>query len=233
MARLARLAVANQAHLIMQRGNNGQTVFVDSRDRETLLQLLRQAAAENRVAVHAYALTDNEVVLLATPDEASGLSRMMQSLGRRYVAGFNRRHGRSGTLWEGRFRATVIEAEPLLQACTCFVELAPLRAGLVGSVRDYPWSSARHHLGLASDPLVSDHPLYWAIGNTPFEREAAHQQLLERALTTQQTIEIAEAMRKGWALGSDSFKAAIEAKTGRRVRAGRRGRPRSSVAITG
>jgi putative transposase len=80
---------------------------------------------------------------------------------------------------------------------------------------------------------VSDHPLYWAIGNTPFEREAAHQQLLERALTTQQTIEIAEAMRKGWALGSDSFKAAIEAKTGRRVRAGRRGRPRSSVAVIG
>ena len=132
MARLARLAVADQAHLIIQRGNNGQAVFVDSRDRENLLQMLCQAAAENRVAIHAYALTDNEVALLATPDEARGLSRMMQALGRRYVVGFNRRHGRTGTLWEGRFRATVIEAERLLQACTCFVELAPLGAGIAG-----------------------------------------------------------------------------------------------------
>ena len=226
MARLARIAVAGQVHQLIQRGNNGQAVFLDRGDREAFLRLLREAAAANQVAIHAYALTDTEVSLLATPREVSGLSRMMQSLGRRYGARFNRRHGRSGTLWDGRFRATVIEAERLLQACICFVELAPLRAGLVGAAQDHPWSSARHHLGLASDPLVTDHPLYWAIGNTPFEREAAHRQLLERALTAEKTIEIADATAKGWALGSEGFKATVEERTGRRVRPGRRGRPR-------
>lgn len=231
MARLARMAVAGHVHLLKQRGNNGQAVFIDRADREAYLRLLREAAAANQVAIHAYALTDSEVKLLVTPSEAGGLSRMMQSLGRGYGAGFNRRHGRTGTLWEGRFRATVIEAERYLQACICHVELAPLRAGLVSAAQDYPWSSARHHLGLASDPLVTDHPLYWVIGNTPFEREAAHRRLLERALTAQQDAEIEDATAKGWALGGDTFKTTLEEHTGRRVRPGRRGRPRKGPAL--
>lgn len=226
MARLARLSAAGLVHQVVQRGNNGQAVFVDRADRESYLQLLREAAAASQVAIHAYALNDNEVLLLATPDDEQGLSRMMQSLGRRYVARFNRRHGRSGTLWEGRFRATVIEAERHLHACICFVELAPVRAGLAREPHEHPWSSARYHLGLASDPLVADHALYWAMGNTPFEREVAHRQLLERALTPEQTRTIAEATIKGWALGSEHFKSMLEAHTQRRVRPGLRGRPR-------
>lgn len=226
MARLARLAVGGLVHQLIQRGNNGQDIFIDRPDRESFLLLLRDAAAASQVAIHAYALTDNEVALLATPADAAGLSRMMQSLGRRYVARFNRRHGRSGTLWEGRFRATVIEAERFLHACICFVELAPVRAGLAREAQDHPWSSARHHLGLASDPLVSDHALYWAMGNTPFEREAAHRQLLERGLTAEQARGIADATMKGWALGTDAFKATLEEHTQRRVQPGPRGRPR-------
>jgi len=229
MARLARLAAAGEVHLLIQRGNNAQTVFIDRQDRESYLQLLREAALRSQVAIHAYALTDNEAYVLATPGDARGLSRMMQSLGRRYVARFNRRHGRSGTLWEGRFRATVIEAQHHLHACICFVELAPLRAGLAREAQEHPWSSARQHLGLASDPLVTDHPLYWAMGNTPFEREAAHRRLLERGLTTEQTRSIAEATLKGWALGSESFALALEERTLRRVRPGRRGRPRKTA----
>ncbi len=232
MARLARLAAAGHVHQLIQRGNNGEPVFIDRLDRESYLQLLREAAAANQVAIHAYALTDNEVNLLATPDDAGGLSRMMQSLGRRYVARFNRRHGRSGTLWEGRFRATVIEAERHLHGCICFVELAPVRAELVRQAQDHLWSSARHHLGLVTDPLVTDHPLYWAIGNTPFDREAAHRQLLERALTSEQALGIADATLKGWTLGSDAFAAALEAQTRRRVRPSRRGRPRKGAGST-
>ncbi len=228
MARLARLAAAGQVHQVIQRGNNGQAVFIDRSDRESYLQLLREAAAANQVAIHAYALTDNEALLLATPGDASGLSRMMQALGRRYVTRFNRRHGRSGTLWEGRFRATVIEAERHLHACICFVELAPVRAGLAREAQDHPWSSARHHLGLASDPLVTDHAFYWAIGNTPFEREAAHRQLLEGGLNSAQARDIGDAMMKGWALGSDRFKAALAARTHRRVGPEPRGRPRKA-----
>jgi putative transposase len=226
VARLPRLAAPGHVHLLMQRGNSGRLVFEDDDDRGRYLHLLREAALAARVAIHAYALADCEVLLLATPDDATGLSRMMQALGRRYVSGFNRRHGRSGTLWDGRFRATVIEAEVLLQACTCFVELAPVRAGSVAAAQDWRWSSARHHLGLAADPLVSDHPLSWAIGNTPFEREAAHQRLLDQGLGAIQARDIADAVSKGWALGSAPFAGRLAERVGRRVVPGRRGRPR-------
>lgn len=226
MARLARLAAAGHVHLVTQLGNNGQAVFIDRPDRESYLQLLREAAAANHVAIHAYALTESQTVLLATPSDEHGLSRMMQSLGRRYVARFNRRHGRSGTLWEGRFRATVVEAGRHLHACICFVELAPVRAGLVRDAGQHLWSSARYHLGLGNDLLVTDHPLYWAIGNTPFEREAAHRQVLEQGLGGEQTRALSDAALKGWALGSEAFKAALAEHTGRRVRPGQRGRPR-------
>lgn len=229
MARLARFSAANQVHLLIQRGNNGESTFIDDDDRESYLSMLRDAALGHKVQIHAYALTDNEAFLLATPADAGGLSRMMQSLGRRYVARFNQRHGRTGTLWEGRFRSTVIEAALHLRDCMCFVELAPVRAGLVHAPSDHAWSSARHHLGFAIDALVIDAPLYWSTGNTPFEREDAHQRLLERALTSEQTLAIEQAARKGWAFGSPKFAAALESETSRRARPRRPGRPRSAT----
>lgn len=227
MARLARLSAAHQLHLLIQRGNNGAAVFADDDDRAACLAMLRDAAAANRVQIHAYALTDSEIVLLATPAEAGGIGRTMQSLGRRYVARFNRRHGRSGTLWDGRYRSTVIEAALHLHDCICFVELAPVRAGLARSAAEHRWSSARHHLGLTSDPLVTEAPLYWAIGNTPFEREAAHQRRLEQALTREQAAAIEDAVRKGWVYGSAAFARELEARTSRRTLARRPGRPRT------
>lgn len=226
MARLARLSAANQLHLLIQRGNNGAVAFVDDEDRAAYLATLREVAAANRVQIHAYALTDTEAVLLATPTDAASLGRMMQSLGRRYVARFNRRHGRSGSLWEGRFRSTVVEAALHLRDCLCFVELAPVRAGLVLSPAEHRWSSARHHLGLASDPLVTEAPLYWAIGNTPFDREIAHQRMLEQALTKEKATEIERAVHKGWVLGSVEFAHALESQTARRALPRRPGRPR-------
>lgn len=228
MARLPRLSAANQVHLLVQRGNNGQATFIDDDDRKAFLAALHNAALDHRVAIHAYALTGNEALLLATPADAGATSRMIQTLGRRYVARFNQRHGRSGTLWEGRFRSTVIEAALHLRDCMCFVELAPLRAGLVQAAADWPWSSARHHLGHFSDPLVTDAPLYWATGNTPFEREVAHQRLLERALTREQVLAIDGALRKGWVYGSDAFASRIESQTARRAQPLRPGRPRQS-----
>ncbi|MEO8123735.1 MAG: transposase [Burkholderiales bacterium] len=230
MARLARLSAANQVHLLIQRGNNGETTFIDDDDRASYLAMLRDAALVHKVQIHAYALTENEVVLLATPTDAGGLSRMMQSLGRRYVARFNQRHGRSGTLWEGRFRSTVIEAALYLRDCMCFVELAPVRAGLVHAASDHAWSSARHHLGQVSDPLVTDSPLYWATGNTPFDREVAHQRLLERALTNEQVLAIDQAARKGWVYGSAGFAAALESESSRRAHPRRPGRPRRDAS---
>lgn len=229
MARLARLSAANEVHLLIQRGNNGAAIFVDDDDRAAYLAMLRDAALANKVQLHAYALTDNEALLLATPADAGGLGRTMQSVGRRYVARFNRRHARSGTLWEGRFRSTVIDAAAHLSDCMVFVELAPVRAGLVRSAGEHRWSSARHHLGLASDPLVSDPPLYWATGNTPFEREIAHQRRLEHALTSEQVAAIDDAARKGWVYGSAAFARALESQTSRRSHPRRPGRPRSAA----
>ncbi|MBK6863173.1 MAG: transposase [Ideonella sp.] len=229
MARLPRLAAAGYVHLLTQRGHNGEAMFRDDRDRERFVQLLREAALAHRVAIHAWALADSELLLLATPAEAPGLGRMMQALGRRYVGEFNRRHARSGTLWDGRFRATAIEAETWLLDCLCYVELAALRAGSASEAQAQRWSSARHHLGLAPDALVSDHPLYWAIGNTPFEREAAHRRLLERGLGAAQARTIADAAAKGWALGSAPFAALLAERSGRRVVPGKRGRPRGKT----
>lgn len=231
MARLARLSADGQVHLLVQRGNNGQAVFIDRTDREACLALLREAAATQRVAIHAFALTDEEILLLATPAGAGGLSRMMQSLGRGYVARFNRRHGRSGTLWEGRFRSTVVEAGAGLPDCLVFVETAPIRAGLTADAAEYPWSSARYHLGLDSEPLVTDHPMHWATGNTPFEREAAHRRHLERSLPPARSQQIREAMLKGWALGSEAFIAQVELQTRRRARPAARGRPRKRTEL--
>jgi putative transposase len=230
MARLPRLAAPGLAHLVLQRGNSGQRVFADDLDRVRYLTLLGEAARACQVAIHAYALTDSEVLLLATPVDERGLSRMMQAIGRRYVSEFNRRHGRSGSLWDGRFRSTTIEAETQLQPCLAFVELAPVRAGNAAEAPDHRWSSARHHVGMVVDPLISEHPRQWATGNTPFDREAAHRRRLEAGLDDARTRQIAESAAKGWALGSPAFAASLAERIGRRVLPARRGRPRVRAA---
>jgi putative transposase len=169
-------------HHVIQRGNDGQSVFRDDVDRRRYLQILLEVTRAHHLAVHAYVLMDNHVLMLASPSTAEGLSRTMQSIGRRYVGWFNSRHGRSGTLWEGRFRCAVIETDGYLLACMRYVELNPVRAGLVARAGDYAWSSATFHLGQRQDPLVTDHPLFWTLGNTPFERESRYQLMLREPL---------------------------------------------------
>lgn len=207
MARQPRLIMPGQAHHIIQRGNNRQDIVIDDRDREQFLALLREAALTHKVGIHAYVLMDNHVHLLATPDESGSLSRMMQSLGRRYVGWFNHRHGRSGTLWEGRFRAALIEGERHLLACIRYIELNPLRAGLLPDhdAAAYRWSSCAHHLGRSRDPLVTEHPLFWNLANTPFEREFAYRELLEQGLSDVEVQALTAAVLKGAPLASADF----------------------------
>ena len=224
MARLPRLSLGGHPHLIIQRGFPAQPLFVDDDDRRFFLIKLAEAARAQHVAVHAYVLLDTEVLLLATPKDDSGIGRMMQSIGRAYVAAFNRRHGRSGTLWQARYRACVLEAEPYLVACMRHVEARPLQFGHADAL-DYPWSSAAHHVGRQSLPFITEHPMYWGLGNTPFEREAAYRSALERALTHRETRQIEEAALKGWALGSDRFVHELGKHTDRRLRPLPRGRP--------
>lgn len=226
MARLPRLAVAELPHLVEQCGHNGQPLFLDADDRAAYRAALAEAAGACGVSVHAYCLDPARVLLLATPRQADGLSRMMQRLGRRYTAGFNRRHGRSGTLWAGRFRATVIEAQRHLVDALCHVESDAALAGDADAAPADRRSSAAHHLGLAVDPLVSDHTCFWALGNTPFERHAAYRLLVLQPLSASQRDRFDAAVRKGWAVGSQAFLAALSATTPRRLQPLSPGRPR-------
>lgn len=220
MARLPRLSIGGHPHHVIQRGHNRAAVFIDDDDRRRYLHVLREVSTDCGVALHAYVLLPEEIQLLATPPQPQALSRMMQRLGRRYVAWFNRRHGRSGTLWEGRFRASVLDSARYLLPCMRYVETLPARRALVARPIDYRWSSAAHHLGILRDPLVVEHEMYWRLGNTPFERESAYAQLLERTLTAVEIEEIENASEKGWGLGLTAT-----AGVSRRLQPLARGRP--------
>jgi putative transposase len=225
MARAPRLALAGELHLLLQRGHNRQSVFVDDRDREAYLAMLRDAARQYGVAIHAYVLLETQVQLLATPREPGSLSRLMQSLGRRYVAAFNRRHGRSGTLWEGRFRTGLIDAAVLGLGAVVHVETLPVREGQAGAAGDWPWSSATHHLGRHRDPLLTELPAYWSLGNTPFERELAHAHRLNEGVSTALAEGFERAAFQGRAIGSPAFMAQIAERAGVPMAARPRGRP--------
>lgn len=226
MARLPRLILPDQPHHVILRGNNRQAIFFSDLDREHLLATLAESALLYRVALHAYVLMDNHLHLLATPPTADALSRMMQSLGRRYVGWFNARHQRSGTLWEGRFRAGLIEGERHLLACMRYIELNPVRAGLCAEAAQWPWSSAAHHLGLTRSPLVVEHEMYWQLGNTPFEREHAYREFLEQGVTTVEQAQLTDAVLRGRPVGSEAFLKPLAAEHPTVVTRRPRGRPR-------
>jgi putative transposase len=222
---MRRLVVAGQVHHLVQRGHNAQPVFVDDEDRQLYLAALQDALRGHAVVLHAYALLDNQVQLLLRPPSEPALSRMMQALGRRYVAVFNRRHGRSGTIWEGRFRAGVVQEGAHTLQGMLLVDGLESRRGVAVSPRASRWSSAPHRLGLRRDPLVTDPPEFWRLGNTPFDREAAYAALLTQGLDDAQARRIEHAASSGWALGSPQFLADIEQQLGRPVRPRARGRP--------
>jgi len=225
MARLPRLTLPGYPHHIIQRGNNRQAVFSSAADYQTLLRLLDESARKSGVALHAYVLMDNHFHLLATPSTADGLPQMMQAAGRRYVRYFNDSQGRSGTLWEGRYRATVIEAERYLLPCMAYMDLNPVRAGLATEARDYPWSSHGHYAGLRVDSLLTPHPLVWALGNTPFAREAAYAGLVHAGITLEQQDLLTRSALSGWALGGADFLAELQKQTQRRLTKNQAGRP--------
>ncbi len=228
MARLPRLVVPNHLHHVVARGNNEQPVFIDDADYRQFLDWLREAAQQHRVAIHGFALLPNRVHLLATPADEPGLGKMMQALGRHYVPWFNTRHQRSGSLWEGRFRATVVDADAYFADCAHWVEYQPVLAGLTADMLAYPWSSHAHHLGVRKQAWLTDHPVYWGLGNTPFDREAAYLRRCELPPDPKIAESIEAATRKAWALGSEAFKSSLGKLTDRRLQPARRGRPPKS-----
>jgi putative transposase len=225
MARLPRLTLPGHLHHVIQRGNNRQPIFVTAADRQYLLTLLAENATKFKVALHAYVLMDNHFHLLATPEAADGLPQLMQAVGRRYVRYFNDSQQRSGTLWEGRYRSTLIQAERYVLACMVSLDLNPVRAGLVPAAADYPWSSHGHYIGVRSDKLLSPHALFWGLGNTPFAREAAYAEMVHQGLTLEQQSALTQAALSGWALGDAEFVDDLQKQTTRRVRPAQAGRP--------
>jgi putative transposase len=225
MARLPRLTLPGHPHHVIQRGNNRQVIFATAADRQMMLDLLDENARKFAVAIHAYVLMDNHFHLLATPQTLDGLPQMMQAVGRRYVRYFNDSQQRSGTLWEGRYKSTLIQTERYLLACMAYIDLNPVRAGMVAQARDYPWSSHGHYIGLRTDKLLTPHPLVWALGNTPFAREAAYAELVQAGISAGQQQALTDSALRGWALGEPDFVKNLQKMTARRVSKGTAGRP--------
>ena len=225
MARLPRLALPGYPHHVVQRGNNRQPIFFDAADRETMWSLLAEHARRHQVAVHAYVFMDSELRLLATPQTEGGLSLLMQAVGRAYVRYFNQRHGRTGTLWEGRYRSAVLQAERWLLPCMAYFDLSPVREGLCESPADFRWSSHGHYAGLRSDRLITPHRLYWELGNTPFARDAAYAARVGEGVRMADGAALDASVTGGWALGDADFVHALQQATPRRLTRARPGRP--------
>ena len=225
MARLPRLTLPGFPHHVILRGNNRQAIFQATPDYQRLISLLAENAIKFGVEIHAYVLMSNHFHLLLTPQTADGLPQLMQAVGRSYVRYFNGIQQRTGTLWEGRYKSTVIQTERYLLACMAYIDLNPVRAGLVAQPGEYPWSSFGHYTGQRMDKFITPHPLVWELGNTPFAREAAYAELVQSGIGAGQQQALTDSALRGWALGEPDFVADLQKRTERRVSKSTAGRP--------
>lgn len=231
MPRRARLRLPGLPLHINQRGNNRSACFYADEDYALYLHHLGELARKFRCAVHAYVLMTNHVHLLLTPALADGPSLLMKHLGQRYVQYINKAYRRSGTLWEGRFRSSIVQERGYFLRCHRYIELNPVRASMVSHPRDYPWSSYSANAGLASSRLLSPHSEYLALGRNDNERGAAYRELFRSELDPAQLDEIRSAMNGGFVLGNDRFKAQIAEMLKRRVERGAPGRPKKEEPL--
>ncbi len=190
---------------VTQRGNNHSLIFRAPSDYAVFTVMLRYAFGRRDVAIHAYALMTNHVHLLVTPANATSLPRAMQAVGLRYVQYFNRRYRRSGGLWEGRYRSALVHDERYWMTCMRYVELNPVRAGMVVSPEQYPWSSYRHHAFGEADRSITDHPLYLALGRSQEIREVAWREICGQGMPPEELEHIRRSIRSGIVLGEPTY----------------------------
>lgn len=229
MGRPPRLELAGVPLHVVQRGNNRAACFFNDVDRRFYLKCLREALMARGCSLHAYVLMTNHVHLLVTPSEEGAVGAMMQDIGRRYVRIINNIHGRTGSLWEGRFRSSLIDSERYLLVCHRYIEANPVRAGMVRHAADYAWSSHRHFIGMSSDPAVTEHPLFRELASDRHQCQKAFASISKEPLEQHVLEEIRVAINTDSALGSDAFMENAEAVLGRSVRPPRRGRPAKVV----
>ena len=227
MARQPRLDLPGITQHVIQRGNDRQPCFGAEDDYRFYLHELGEAARRFACALHAYVLMTNHAHLLVTPAERGAVSRMMQALGRRYVGRFNARYQRTGTLWEGRFKAALVDSDGYVLTCYRYIELNPVRAGMVLSPALYPWSSFRHNALGEEDPRITPHPSYLALGAGALGR-AAYRAMFAEILDVQDLDEIRQHTQQQRAWGTSRFQAQIEALAGRAASVRPRGRRKGS-----
>lgn len=216
MARLPRFVLVGQPQHIIIRGNNREPVFAAEEDYRFFLDKLSEAAKKHQCDVHAYVLMTNHIHLLVTPHQEESISKMMQMLGRYYVQYYNYTYKRSGTLWEGRYKASLIDSEQYALLCYRYIELNPVRANMVQHPAEYPWSSYRANALGEPDKLVSPHAMYWTLGNDEANRQYQYRELFKGQIDTINLDKIREATNKAWILGSEHFKERIATQLNRR-----------------
>jgi putative transposase len=228
MARLPRYSIVNHPQHIILQGRDGQTIFQQDQDYQYFHDCLDAAAYNYHLKVHAYALMPDHVHVLATPANTDSIARVVQSIGRNYVQYFNECYGGNGTLWEGRYRATVIDANHYLLDVSRYIELNPVRNRLVDKAQDYRWSSYAHNALAQGDEMISAAPQYQELGDSARKRAQAYRKLCRQKPSAQEVQEITDATMKGWVLGDSRFARKIEKLSGRRATQLPKGRPKGS-----
>lgn len=208
------------------RGNNKESVFIDEDDKNKYLEYLLESSLRYEVSVHAYVLMDNHIHLLISCPIAENFSKFMQHIGRRYVPYFNRKYSKTGTLWEGRFKASLVDDERYLLTCYQYIELNPVRAFLVDEPCDYQWSSYHVNALGAESEIIKPHPIYLKIANTTQKRLLHYQDLLNQPQSEQIIKEVRSSVQTGTPLGTEKFKNEIEQRLSCSIGKMKRGRPR-------
>ena len=225
MARSPRFDLPGVPQHVVQRGNNRLPCFLDDDDRQRYLQCLREALLRFDCHLHAYVLMSNHVHLLLTPPVAGAVSRMIHTFSRNYVGLFNGRHGRTGTLWEGRYKACLVDSDSYFLACSRYIEMNPVRAWMVANPGEYGWSSFHANARNEHDPLITPHARYLALGSDAAARSQAYRALFDEVMTESTVAEIRAYLQQQKALGSNRFRDWVEARTGRFARVRASGRP--------
>ena len=225
MPRKPRFTLAGVPQHVIQRGNNREPCFYLAQDYQRYLDDLKESALKYSCQIHAYVLMTNHVHLLITPMSENGISQMMQALGRRYVKYINSAYKRSGTLWEGRFKASLIDSDIYLLACVCYIELNPVRAGLVKHPGEYKWSSYQQNAQWPDTDFIENHQIFSMLGETIKERQFVYRGLFDRHIENDVIHQIRDALNHELVLGRSDFKDKIEEITKRQTRLGNTGRP--------
>jgi len=226
MPRQPRYQLINVPQHVVQRGNNRQATFFADEDCIRYLEDLKTACETHCCELHAYVLMTNHVHLLLTPRKPDGVAKVMQSLGRRYVVYVNQTYLRTGTLWEGRYKAALVDAEDYLLRCMRYIELNPVRAEMVKTPEDWRWSSYRYNAASENSDLLTPHEVYLALGPTDLARQGIYRELFSGAFDKRTLAEIRDSVNQCLAFGGERFKDEVEIMLARRIRPGKPGRPK-------